>query len=194
MRRLHLKLFYLRTRHKREPQGVTARTLGVRPATMSHLEQGRSMPTLPMLYALCQHYDVTPTYLLDDERPIEPHARDRWGERDRVICRGDWLEVPDGAAIKTADGVWLCPVMASARFYDSTAQAQRMLCRTKDEAVELEQSLLGQENQQDQVLEELLRKELLAQRKPRTRKKAQSEVSAGAGDRRSDGELAAEGV
>ena len=28
MRRLHLKLFYLRTRYKREPQGVTAKTLG----------------------------------------------------------------------------------------------------------------------------------------------------------------------
>ena len=49
-----------------------AKTLGVRPATMSHLEQGRSLPTLPMLLALCKHYDVSPTYLLDDERPIEP--------------------------------------------------------------------------------------------------------------------------
>ncbi|MBK8975538.1 MAG: helix-turn-helix transcriptional regulator [Planctomycetes bacterium] len=192
---MHLKLFYLRTRHKREPQGVTARTLGVRPATMSHLEQGRSMPTLPMLFALCQHYDVTPTYLLDDERPIEPQARDRWSERSRVICRGDWLEVPDGAAIKTADGVWLCPVMASARFYDSTAQAQRMLCRGKDEAVALEQSLVRHEAGQDRVLEELLRKELLAQRKPRSRKRAQSEVATGGAlERRGESELAAESL
>ena len=89
MRRLHLKLFYLRTRYKREPQGVTAKTLGVRPATMSHLEQGRSLPTLPMLEALSRHYDVTPTYLLDDERPIEPQSRDRWSERNSVIGRGD---------------------------------------------------------------------------------------------------------
>ncbi len=170
MRRLHLKLFYLRTRYKREPQGVTAKTLGVRPATMSHLEQGRSLPTLPMLQALCQHYDVTPTYLLDDDRPIEPQPRDRWRERNSVICRGDWLEVPDGSAIKTSDGVWLCPVMGGARFYDSTAQAQRMLCQTQDEAAELEKSLTQSESTRDVTLEELLTKELFAQRKPRTKK------------------------
>ncbi len=193
MRRLHLKLFYLRTRYKREPQGVTARTLGVRPATMSHLEQGRSMPTLPMLFALCRHYDVTPTYLLDDDRPIEPQPRDRWTEREAVICRGDWLEVPEGAAIKTADGVWLCPVMGGARFYDSTAQAQRMLCRSKDEAIELEQSLRNAEKGRDDSLDELLRKELLAQRKPRTKKKASSEVAAN-GKAEGGSEFAAEGM
>ena len=110
MRRLHLKLFYLRTRVKREAQGVTAKTLGVRPATMSHLEQGRSLPTLPMLLALCKHYDVTPTYLLDDERPIEPQARDRWSGRDEVIARGSWLEVADGATVTTNDGARLVAV------------------------------------------------------------------------------------
>lgn len=194
MRRLHLKLFYLRTRFKREPQGVTAKTLGVRPATMSHLEQGRSMPTLPMLDALCRHYDVTPTYLLDDERPIEPQPRDRWSERESVICRGDWLEVPDGAAIKTSDGVWLCPVMAGARFYDSTNQAQRMLCRSKDEAIELGDSLRRADQARDQGLEELLRKELLAQRKPRTKKRAGPTPTEAPAEPRADthGGLAAE--
>lgn len=169
MRRLHLKLFYLRTRFKREPQGVTARTLGVRPATMSHLEQGRSLPTLPMLLALCKHYDVTPTYLLDDERPIEPQARDRWTERGALICRGDWLECPDGASIKTADGMWLAPVMAGARFYDSTAQAQRMLCHNKQEAIALERTLVQSESNRDRELEQMLSNELLGQRKPRTK-------------------------
>ena len=174
MRRLHLKLFYLRTRHKREPQGVTAKTLGVRPATMSHLEQGRSLPTLPMLMALCRHYDVTPTYLLDDERPIEPQPRDRLSERGSLICRGDWLEVPDGAAIKTADGVWLCPVMAGARYYDSTAQAQRMLCQTREDAEKLGSTLRAGEQARDQELEQLLTRELLGQRKPRNKKGADS--------------------
>ena len=172
MRRLHLKLFYLRTRYKREPQGVTAKTLGVRPATMSHLEQGRSLPTLPMLMALSKHYDVTPTYLLDDERPVEPQPRDRLSERNSLICRGDWLEVPDGAAIKTADGVWLCPVMAGARHYDPTAQAQRMLCQGREEAEQLESSLAHAERARDRELEELLGKELMGQRKPRTTKKS----------------------
>lgn len=174
MRRLHLKLFYLRTRFKREPQGVTAKTLGVRPATMSHLEQGRSLPTVQMLESLCRHYDVTPTYLLDDERPIEPKPRDRWSERDSVISRGDWLEVPEGAAIKTADSVLLCPVMSGARFYASTAQAQRMLCHSKEQAIELGERLVGNEVDADRQLEDLLRRELTAQRKPRSRKKAAS--------------------
>lgn len=169
MRRLHLKLFYLRTRFKREPQGVTAKTLGVRPATMSHLEQGRSLPTLPMLLALCRHYDVTPTYLLDDERGIEPQPRDRWSERSSMICRGDWLEVPEGAAIKTGDGQLLCPVMAGSRFYDSTAQAERMLCHSKQEAIDLERRLVQAEVARDKELEQLLESELLSQRKPRNK-------------------------
>ena len=172
MRRLHLKLFYLRTRFKREPQGVTAKSLGVRPATMSHLEQGRSLPTLQMLEALCRHYDVTPTYLLDDDRAIEPQPRDRWSERHAVIGRGDWLEVPDGAAIRTADGVLLCPVMGGARYFNSTEQARRMLCRSRDEASGLSETLAAGEHDVDRTLEELLRHELLAQRKPRTKKKA----------------------
>lgn len=175
MRRLHLKLFYLRTRYKREPQGVTAKTLGVRPATMSHLEQGRSLPTLPMLLALCKHYDVTPSYLLDDERPIEPQPRDRLSESNNILCRGDWLEVPEGAAIKTADGMLLCPVMGGARFYDSTAQAQRMLCQSREEAERLQASMDQVEASRDAELEDMLTKELLAQRKPRQRKTVEDE-------------------
>ncbi len=169
MRRLHLKLFYLRTRFTRDPQGVTAKTLGVRPATMSHLEQGRSLPTLPMLMALCKHYDVTPSYLLDDDRPLDPQPRDRLSESQSFPCRGDWLEVPEGAAIKTADGLLLCPVMAGTRHYDSTAQAQRMLCRTTEDAAKLLRSLRDAERDRDRDLEEMLRRELVGQRKPRHR-------------------------
>jgi transcriptional regulator with XRE-family HTH domain len=65
---------------------------------MSHLEQGRSLPTLPMLLALCKHYDVTPTYLLDDERPIEPSSRDRWTERDNVVARAQLARSSRGRA------------------------------------------------------------------------------------------------
>jgi transcriptional regulator with XRE-family HTH domain len=171
MRRLHLKLFYLRTRLKREAQGVTARTLGVRPATMSHLEQGRSLPTLQMLIALCRHYDVTATYLLDDERPIEPQARDRWSERNNVVARGSWLEVPEGSWVTTNDGVRLCPVLNGARFYDSSAQAQRMTCGSAGAAKELEDGLMRSVRQQDRELEEMLGRELHSQRKPRNKKK-----------------------
>ena len=192
MRRLHLKLFYLRTRYKREAQGVTARVLGGRPATMSHLEQGRSLPTLPMLMALSRHYDVSPTYLLDDERPIEPEARDRWSERNNLIARGHWLEVPDGAAIRTNDGVLLCPVMSGSRFYDSSAQADRILCQNGEEAGKLEKSIRDTETGKDVELEEILSRELLSQRKPRTKNgSTKSAPSASASDS-PDGGLAAE--
>jgi len=174
MRRLHLKLFYLRTRIKREAQGVTAKTLGVRPATMSHLEQGRSQPTLPMLLALCKHYDVTPTYLLDDGRPIDPSSRDRWSERDNVIARSDWMEVPEGAMVTTHDGVRLVAVQAGARYYDAGAQAQRMTCPTATAAKELEASLASAKGQRDRELEETLMRELLGQRKPRNKPVAKS--------------------
>ena len=174
MRRLHLKLFYLRTRLKREAQGVTAKTLGVRPATMSHLEQGRSQPTLPMLLALCKHYDVTPTYLLDDDRPIDPGSRDRWSERDNVIARGDWMEVPEGAMVTTHDGMRLVAVQAGARYFDASAQSQRMTCPTPAAAKELESKLAATKSQHDRELEETLMRELLAQRKPRNKPVAKS--------------------
>ena len=176
MRRLHLKLFYLRTRIKREAQGVTAKTLGVRPATMSHLEQGRSQPTLPMLLALCQHYDVTPTYLLDDDRPIDPRSRDRWTERENVIARGDWMEVPEGAMVTTHDGVRLVAVQAGVRYYDAAAQAQRMTCPNQAAASDLEENLAASQRSSDHDLEETLMRELLAQRKPRNKPVAKSAV------------------
>ncbi len=169
MRKLHLKLFYLRTRFKREPQGVTAKVLGVRPATMSHLEQGRSLPTLPMLMSLARHYDVTPSYLLDDDRPIEPQIQDRWSERGGTVARGHWLEVPEGAAISTNDGNYLCPVMSGSRFYDATAQADRILCANKEETTKLEQSLAAEAKRADRELETILSHELMGQRKPRNK-------------------------
>jgi len=174
MRRLHLKLFYLRTRVKREAQGVTAKTLAVRPATMSHLEQGRSLPTLPMLLALCKHYDVTPTYLLDDDRPIDPSGRDRWNDRDNVVARGSWLEVAEGAMVATHDGARLVAVQPGARYYDATAQAQRMTCTNAAAAKELETALQVAGKQRDRELEELLSRELLGQRKPRNKAVAKS--------------------
>jgi len=176
MRRLHLKLFYLRTRVKREAQGITAKTLGVRPATMSHLEQGRSLPTLPMLLALCKHYDVTPTYLLDDERPIEPDSRDRWAERDNVVARGSWLEVAEGAMVTTHDGIRLAAVQASARHYDASAQAQRMTCTSGEAARQFENRLGEEAAQRDTELEQTLANELMSQRKPRNKPVAKSHL------------------
>ncbi|MCA8965905.1 MAG: helix-turn-helix transcriptional regulator [Planctomycetes bacterium] len=178
MRRLHLKLFYLRTRLKREAQGVTAKILGVRPATMSHLEQGRSLPTLPMLLALCKHYDVTPTYLLDDARPIDPSGRDRWSERNNVVARGSWLEVAEAAMVTAHDGTRLAAVQPGARFFDAAAQAQRVTCPDAAAASQLEVDLQAASSQRDRELEETLSRELIGQRKPRTKPVAKSSLKA----------------
>lgn len=167
MDRLHLKLFYLRTRIKREPQGTTARLLGVRPATMSHLEQGRSLPTLPMLIALCRHYDVSPTYLLDDTRPIQPEDLDRWSERTALIGCGSWVEVGADDVTHTGDGQLLFPVREGARFFDETGARRRASCTTDSEARKLEQSMGQEMAQKDHELANSLERELLAQRKPR---------------------------
>lgn len=167
MRRLHLKLFYLRTRLKREPQGTTARLLGVRPATMSHLEQGRSLPTLPMLLSLCRHYDVTPTYLLDDARPIHPDALDRWSERSALIACGSWVEVPRGEVLATRDEMLLCPVRDGARFFDEAGARKRAECGTEQEARKLEDALGRDMRDGDEELARALERELLGQRKPR---------------------------
>jgi transcriptional regulator with XRE-family HTH domain len=176
MRRLHLKLFYLRTRIKREPQGITARLLGVRPATMSHLEQGRSLPTLPMLLALCRHYDVTPTYLLDDERPIVPHRIDRWSERKALLGRGDWLEVAKTETLASPDGMLLCPVRDGARFFDEAGARKRAGCSADGEARRLEESLAREMQREDDDLARSLERELLGQRKPRQRDALQKEA------------------
>ena len=141
---------------------------------MSHLEQGRSQPTLPMLLALCNHYDVTPTYLLDDSRSIDPTGRDRWTERDNVVARGDWMEVPEGAMVTTHDGVRLVAVQTGARYYDASAQAQRMTCSSPIAAKELEGTLATDKSERDQELEAALLRELMGQRKPRNKPVAKS--------------------
>ena len=113
-------------------------------------------------------------------------------ERNNLIARGHWLEVPDGAAIRTNDGVLLCPVMSGSRFYDSTAQADRILCQNGEEAGKLEKSIRDTETGKDVELEEILSRELLSQRKPRTKNgSTKSAPSASASDN-PDGGLAAE--
>jgi DNA-binding XRE family transcriptional regulator len=175
MRRLHLKLFYLRTRLKREAQGVTAKILGVRPATMSHLEQGRSLPTLPMLLALCKHYDVTPTYLLDDERPIDlrpgaiagPNATASWRAATGSKCpRAPWSRRTTGCASSPCR-----PARGSTM--QRPGAAHDLPERGGGEGPGDARSQQGGK-QRDRELEETLSRELLGQRKPRNKPVAKS--------------------
>ncbi len=79
-----LKLYYLRTREKKMTQKKVATQLAIRQATLSNLEQGSSMPSLDILLKLCQFYNVTPTWLLDDKAPLVPTPNDRWTAREKV--------------------------------------------------------------------------------------------------------------
>jgi transcriptional regulator with XRE-family HTH domain len=179
IRRLHLKLFYLRTRVRHDAQGVTAKALGVRPATMSHLEQGRSLPTLPMLLVLCKHYGVTPTYFLDDSRPIELEPCDIWSETSLALGKGDWLEVAEGSLLRTGDGMLLCPLGERSQRIPAGGHAERLLCTSRADAEQLASSRRSADTKKDQVLEQALRSELLGQRKPRGGKKEKREATGG---------------
>lgn len=125
MTALNLKLYYLRTREKKLSQQSVAEALDVRQATLSHLERGQSAPNAALLLALCRFYDVTPTWLLDEEREIPPLATERWQARNGLVTAGMWVEVPAKAIVALGDGAALCPLVSEAAFYDDEAAAIR---------------------------------------------------------------------
>ena len=59
--------------------------------------------------------------------------------------------------------------MSGSRFYDSTAQAERILCADKSAADSLESTINEGASAQDRDLEETLTRELMSQRKPRNK-------------------------
>jgi transcriptional regulator with XRE-family HTH domain len=122
---LNLKLYYLRTREKKLSQQAVAEALDVRQATLSHLERGQSAPNAALLLALCRFYDVTPTWLLDEEREIPPLATERWRARNGLVTTGMWVEVPTKSVVRLGNGTALCPLLSDAAFYDEEAATIR---------------------------------------------------------------------
>lgn len=125
MTRIGLKIFYLRTREHRLSQQQLAKALGIRQATLSHVEQGISLPNCALLLQLCQFFDVTPTYLLDDDRDLVPLPTERWGLRNALVTVGMWIEVDEDEVIETPDGKLLCPLQPNEAFYDQEAMEIR---------------------------------------------------------------------
>lgn len=125
MTKLNLKLYYLRSREKRMSQQAVADALGVRQATLSHLERGQSSPTSALLLTLCRYYDVTPTWLLDDERDLPPLPSERWRARNGLAAAGMWVEVPASAVVPLDGTVVLCPLVAEATLHDDEAAGVR---------------------------------------------------------------------
>ena len=131
MARIGLKLFYLRTRERNRSQQVVAGELGIRQATLSNIEQGVSQPTSALLLELCKYFDVTPTFLLDEDRDVVPLPPERWGARNALVTTGMWVEVPADKVIKARDGRPLCPLLPGEPFYDAEAAELRAVGGTK---------------------------------------------------------------
>lgn len=125
MSNLGLKLYYLRTRRKQVTQMAMAKELGIRQATISNLEQDISQPSLPLLRVLCDYFDVTPSYLLDDEGPLEPSPTERWSRRHQLVAVGQYLELGSNAIHELPGGQRLVAVLPGISVYDENAAKQR---------------------------------------------------------------------
>ncbi len=121
MVRIGLKIYYLRTRVRAISQAHLADRLGVRQATVSHIERGRSEPTLALLLELCRFFDVTPTYLIDPDRGLPLRPTDRWALRDALVTVGMWIEVPESEVESAGPGRVFAPLLPGQVFYDEEA-------------------------------------------------------------------------
>lgn len=152
--RLGMKLFYLRTRERRESQQVVAASLGVRQATLSHIEQGVSVPTAALLLELSRYFDVTPTFLLDDERGVLPLPSDRWRNRHALVTVGMWVAAPMETLDSQPDGTVLVPLLPGQQFLDEEAR------RAQGAGTRALAELAADRGQQEKALQRVLQGEL----------------------------------
>ncbi|MCA8970890.1 MAG: helix-turn-helix transcriptional regulator [Planctomycetes bacterium] len=168
MARLGLKVFFLRTRREQLSQQDLASKLGVRQATLSNIERGRMLPTLPLLLELCRFFDVSPNYMLDDDRGVEPRQTERWSMRNTLVTTGMWIEAPRDVLRNLHGDKVLCPLVPGEQFYDDEARVRREQADSRAAVERLEAA-----RRRDSVeLEELLDREL--QLPPRARPRARS--------------------
>jgi transcriptional regulator with XRE-family HTH domain len=154
--RLGMKVFYLRTRERKESQQEVAAAIGVRQATLSHVEQGVSVPSAALLLELSRYFDVTPTYLLDDDRGVLPLPSDRWSNRQALVTVGMWVEAPLESVDSQPNGKVLVPLLPGQRFFDE--EARRIHGAGARAAVQL----TGDRAQQEKTLQRELQGELRA--------------------------------
>ena len=168
MARLGLKLFHLRTRVRRLSQQQLADELGMRQATLSHIERGQSLPQLPLLLLLCQFFDVTPTWLLDDARGFEVLPSDRWSMRHGLLTTGMSVECSEDALEDLGESKRLLRLGEGLSFYDEEAATVRRDAGGAAEAAKQ----LGERRSQRADEEDALIQELEAelQKHPRRRK------------------------
>lgn len=168
MVRIGLKIYYLRTRVLTISQARLAEELGVRQATISHIERGRSEPTVALLLAICRFFDVTPTYLIDPDRGLPLRPGDRWSLRDALVTVGMWIEAPEDALSPAGEGKVFVPLLPDQSFYDEEAlEAVRDLPSSKKRLRHLDQRI-REDLSRSQELEQQIEAELAQH--PRRRK------------------------
>jgi len=161
MAQLGLKVFYLRTRERGMTQQAVADAMNVRQATLSNIERGSSYPSAAMLLELSRFYDVTPTYLLDDERGVVPLPTERWSMRGGLVTAGMWVEVPRDKVVDLANGNVMCPLQSGQRFFDAEA-ADAMIHSHASSPVEPTalENLVATRREADDALVEVLANEM----------------------------------
>ncbi len=162
MNSLGLKLYYLRTRVRSVTQMVMARELGIRQATISNLEQDISQPSLPLLRVLCEYFDVTPTYLLDAELPLQLSEGDRWSKRQGLITTGQYLEVEEKALHEIGEGRRLVALLPGTIVYDE--DAAKLRAAGKNELADAQRIELGRRLRREAALKDELEQERTASR------------------------------
>ena len=159
MARLGLKVFYLRTRERKLTQQAVAEAVGVRQATLSYIEQGVSLPSAALLVELSRFYDVTPTYLLDEQRGVIPLPPERWSLRNALVTVDMWVEAPADEIVTLANGKVLCPMAPGVRFYDDDAARVRKEMGKSTRSKKLTR-LLEEREKEERELERNLSREL----------------------------------
>jgi transcriptional regulator with XRE-family HTH domain len=165
-----MKVFYLRTRERNLSQQAVADAMGVRQATLSNIERGQSMPSAALLVELCKFYDVTPTFLLDEERGVVPVTSERWSLRDALATVGMWVEASRDALVELPDGKVLCPLESGEEFYDEDARRVRQSNGHPAGRAEMD-AHLDARREQETALEQVLERELRTH--PRRRGRAE---------------------
>ena len=175
---LGLKLYYLRTRVKKVTQTVMARELKIRQATISNVEQGLSQPSLPLLRTLSEYFDVTPTYLLDEDGPIELTATDRWSNRRGLATAGQFLEVPKSAIHELDGDSSLVAMLPGTPVYDEAA-ARARATRNEADLAQAHRGEIARRTEMERELRSELETERYASRLRRRGGKAFAAAKAG---------------
>jgi hypothetical protein len=89
--------------------------------------------------ALCHYFDVTPTWLLDEESGLEPGPAQRWSMRNGLVTTGMSIELDAERIEELGEGRALVTLSEEDRFFDAeAADARRALSEpgTADEKMQ----------------------------------------------------------